>query len=87
MKITNKKIAFSALFFSYWQLKITHKDPQIERYMDSSLPRTSRRETDYDISRRKPSCAMFCKKNRRLNIKPAHSLKYITKAPQNGIFK
>lgn len=44
-----------------------NSDLQIERYMATSLPRTSREE-DYDIRKRKSSCAMFRMKNRRLNI-------------------
>ena len=45
-----------------------HCNSQIERYMDSSLPRMNHKEADYDIRRRKPSCTTFCKKNCRLNI-------------------
>ena len=75
-KVKNKRIAFLALFFNYWQLKIgrntpareqtslherkevslsngMHSDPQTERHMGCSLRRTSRKEEDCDIQRRK----------------------------------
>lgn len=42
--------------------------------MGSVLPRTSRREEDYGIRRRKLSYETFYKKNRTLYIKPAYSL-------------
>ena len=47
-----------------------------ERYMSSSLARTSCRE-DYGIQRRKQPSATFCKRNGRLNVKPAYSWKTI----------
>lgn len=50
------------------------RDPQIERYMGSRLPRTNRREEDYDIWKRKPSCAFVKKINKNNNkIKNFHT--------------
>ena len=52
-----------------WEISLSsgaYSDPQTERHIGNSLPRTSRTEEDYDIQRRKrPLC--------KLNIKPGYS--------------